>query len=215
MAIPKLKIDQNPLKVVAGVLVCGGALWLFVHRLPHRGYVPVHPDQGRPKTAVEAPAAMPAVVRAVAKAAPPAPPAHGAGKGPAAMYPPGAPAAPFPAEVDTSTTASIESLYPVDHLRDPFVHLGGGRGRAKAFSMQDFSIHKLLLRGILRDTGTDFALFVDNEAGWGFLLRKGRLYDPRKKIVPGVTGSIRGKIVTLTAPEGDVQVFQLGKEEQD
>jgi hypothetical protein len=146
----------------------------------------------------------------LAPAAAPAQPAKGVPTAPA-----------VPGAVGTSTApaaeseVTVESLYPVDHLRDPFVHLGAGRGRARAFSLQDFSIHKLSLRGVMHDAGTDFALFVDNDAGWGFLLRKGRLYDPKKKVVPGVSGFIKGKNVTLTTPDGDVQVFQLGKEEED
>jgi hypothetical protein len=217
MAIPKLKIDKNPLKVVAGILVCGASIWLFVHRLPHRGYVAVHPDQGRPKTASAEPAPRPAVFRPAVQAATPASPAQRAGKATAATpgATPGASASSIPDEVDVSTMATVESLYPVDHLRDPFVHLGAGRGRARAFSLQDFSIHKLSLRGVMHDAGTDFALFVDNDAGWGFLLRKGRLYDPKKKVMPGVSGFIKGKNVTLTTPDGDVQVFQLGKAEED
>jgi hypothetical protein len=127
----------------------------------------------------------------------------------------GASTAPVHADVGIAPAADIGSIYTAEHQRDPFARWGSGHGRARAFSPQDFSIHKLSLRGILRGAGTNFALFVDNDAGWGFLLRKGRLYDPKKKALPGVAGFIKGKTVTLTAPEGDVQVFQVGQEEQD
>ncbi|MCX5797280.1 MAG: hypothetical protein NTY77_17450 [Elusimicrobia bacterium] len=129
----------------------------------------------------------------------------------------GAPAAAAPVEVKASTAATVGSIYTGERLRDPFARWGASRGSARAFSLQDFSIHKLYLRGIMRDAGTDFALFVDNEAGGGFLLRQGRLYDPKQKAVPGVTGTIdlKKKMATLTAPEGDVQVFRLGEEEKD
>ena len=134
----------------------------------------------------------------------------------AATWPVGAAStAPVHADLDAAPAADVGSIYTVDRQRDPFTRWGGGHGRARAFSPQDFSIHKLSLRGILRGSGTNFALFVDNDAGWGFLLRKGRLYDPKKKAVPGVAGVIKGKTVTLIAPEGDVQVFQVGKAEQD
>ena len=129
----------------------------------------------------------------------------------------GAPRTPGDVGFNASTEATVGTIYTVERLRDPFARWGAGRGRVRAFALQDFSVHKLSLRGILRDAGTDFALFVDNEAGWGFLLRKGRLYDPKKKAIPGVVGVIdfKRKTVTLTATEGDVQVFRLGEEEKD
>jgi len=129
----------------------------------------------------------------------------------------GASTASVHAEVNASTAATVGSLYTVERLRDPFARWGASHGHARAFSLQDFSIHKLSLRGIMRDAETDFALFVDNDAGWGFLLRRGRLYNPQKKAIPGVAGVIdfKRKMVTLTAPEGDVQVFRLGEEEKD
>ena len=127
------------------------------------------------------------------------------------------PAAAAGAAVDLSTTPMVAGIYTAERLRDPFARWGASRGPARSFSLEDFSIHKLFLRGIMRDSGTDFVLFADNEAGVGFLLRKGRLYDPKKKDVPGVAGTInfKNKVVTLTAPEGDVQVFRLGEEEKD
>lgn len=120
-------------------------------------------------------------------------------------------------EVKTSAAPTIGSIYTVERMRDPFARWGASRGTARSFSLQDFSIHKLSLRGIMRDAGTDFALFVDNDAGAALLLRRGRLYDPKKKAVPGIGGTIdfKKKVVTLTAPEGDVQVFRLGEEEKD
>jgi len=121
------------------------------------------------------------------------------------------------AEVKASTVATVGSIYNVDRLRDPFARWGASRGPARPFKMEDFSIHKLSLRGIMKDEVSDFALFVDNDAGVSFLLRKGRLYDAKSKTVPGVGGAIniKEKMVTLTAPEGDVQVFRLGEEEKD
>ena len=129
----------------------------------------------------------------------------------------GASTAPVHTEVNASTAATVGSIYTAERLRDPFARWGASHGHARAFSLQDFSIHKLSLRGILRDAGTDFALFVDNEAGWSLLLRKGRLYDPKKKAIPGVAGAIefKSKTVTLTALDGDVQVFRMGEEDKD
>lgn len=119
--------------------------------------------------------------------------------------------------VAVSTQATVATIYTADRLRDPFSRWGAGRASSKPFSIEDFSIHKLSLRGIMRDAGSDFALFTDSESGAGFLLRKGKLYDPKKKAVPGISGAInfKAKAVTLTAPEGDVQIFRLGEEEQE
>lgn len=120
-------------------------------------------------------------------------------------------------EVQASTTVTVASIYTVDRLRDPFLRWGASKGPARPFSLEDFSIHKLSLRGLMKDAASDFALFVDNEAAVSFLLRRGRLYDLKNKPVPGVGGSIniKEKMATLTAPEGDVQVFRLGEEEKE
>lgn len=113
------------------------------------------------------------------------------------------------------STVTVSSIYTAERLRDPFARWGAGRGGGKPFTLEDFSIHKLVLNGILKDAATEFAIFSDTESGYRFLLRKGRLYDPRNKVVPGIGGSInmKAKMATLTAPEGDVQVFRLGEEE--
>ncbi|MCX5794299.1 MAG: hypothetical protein NTY77_02230 [Elusimicrobia bacterium] len=165
--------------------------------------------------AILAPIAMPKVAAAV-----PAAPAAVAPASPKAAVQPAAKAAASSAarpEVAASSAATVGGIYTVERLRDPFARWGASRGSARAFSLQDFSIHKLYLRGIMRDAGTDFALFVDNDAGTGFLLRQGRLYDPKQKPIPGVGGTVnlRRRMVTLTAPEGDAQAFQLGEEEKD
>lgn len=121
------------------------------------------------------------------------------------------------AEVRTATATSVSSIYTVDRLRDPFTRWGAGRGVTHRFSMEDFTIKKLSLRGIMTDASSEFALFVDNEAGVSFLLRKGRLYDPKRKEVPGVKGyiQIKQKKVTLESPEDGVVPFHLGEEEQE
>lgn len=125
--------------------------------------------------------------------------------------------APVQAEVEASTTATVGSIYTVDRMRDPFAKGGTSKVSSRPFSIDDFSIHKLSLRGIMKDPASDFALFSDNEFQQSFLLRKGKLYDDKNKPVPSVGGSIdvKAKMVTLTAAEGDVQVFRLGEEEKE
>ena len=205
MAKLKPGVAQTPLKIAGGVLFLCGSVWLLLHRMPHHPYVEVHADKPRPKVAAEVSDSAPAAARPVPRAVPAA-----AGSKQASTTP-------FRVEVNASSGPTVGSIYTVDRLRDPFARWGASRGPARAFSLQDFSIHKLSLRGILRDAGTDFALFVDNDGGGGFLLRNGRLYDSKKKAIPGVAGTVelKRKTVTLTAPEGDVQIFRLGEEEKD
>jgi hypothetical protein len=201
MQPPKIKIEKKHLKIAGGVLLLCCSAWFVYYRTPKRAYVSVNADKPRPAAAKPAPAAAPA----------PAKPAPAAEK-PAAAAPAAAPAA----EVKVSTVPTVDSIYTAGRLRDPFARWGAGRSASKPFSLEDFSIHKLSLRGIMRDAGSDFALFADSESGAGFLLRKGKLYDPKKKAVPGIAGAInfKTKTVTLTAPDGDVQVFRLGEAEE-
>jgi hypothetical protein len=117
------------------------------------------------------------------------------------------------AEVAASTETTVQDIYPVENLRDPFVRWGKSSGGAKRpFSMADFDIHRLFLRGIMKDSGSEFALFVDEDAGVSFLLRKGHLYDPKRKIVPGISGAIdiKRKTATLRTADGDEQPFRMG-----
>lgn len=133
---------------------------------------------------------------------------------------PVAAAAPVPLVVQASTpTATISSIYTVEKLRDPFGHGGGGgagAAAAKLFSPDDFNIHNLSLRGIMKDASSDYALLSDPEFGVTFILRKGKLYDSKNKTVPGVTGRIdvKQKTVDLVTQDKDVQVFRLGEEEE-
>ena len=49
------------------------------------------------------------------------------------------------------------------------------------------------------------------------MLRAGKFYNDRNKLVPGISGRIRlkQKTVELVTAEKDVQVFRLGEEEKD
>jgi hypothetical protein len=198
MQTPKIKIEKKHLKIAGGVLLFCGSAWFLYHRTPKREYAAVNADKPRPQAAAPAPAA--------AQPAKPAPAAQ-----------PAAPGAAPTAEVQASTVPAVDSIYTAARLRDPFAHWGAGRAASKPFSLEDFSIHKLSLRGIMKDAESDFALLTDSESGAGLILRKGRLHDPKKKAVPGISGKInfKTKTVTLTAPDGDVQIFRLGEEEQE
>ncbi|MBI3551208.1 MAG: hypothetical protein HY077_01715 [Elusimicrobia bacterium] len=113
--------------------------------------------------------------------------------------------------------ASVETIYTVDKLRDPFLKSALGGVSSKPFSPDDFSIHNLALRGVMKDQAADYALFTDNSFGVTFILRRGKLYDGKGKPVPGVTGSmnLKQKTAHLMTQESDVQTFRLGEEGKD
>lgn len=124
-----------------------------------------------------------------------------------------------------TSTATVGSLYTGDRVRDPFLPaaMGGGGARRAASSSakvdegpEVVDIHGMQLRGIMKDSKVDYALF-SSEAGGTYLLRAGRLYNERNKPVPGFTGTIKlkQKTVELVAPDKDVQVFRLGEDEKD
>lgn len=142
--------------------------------------------------------------------------------GAAGAQPAGAPPAaakPPVAEVNTTTSAiTVASIYTVEKLRDPFQKGGvsaGGTAALKDFTPEDFSIHNLSLKGLMKDGGADYALLVDREFGISFVLRNGRLYDIKNKAVRGVSGTIdiRAKRVNIMTADKDVQVLRLGEEE--
>ncbi|MEK9145958.1 MAG: hypothetical protein AAB339_10140, partial [Elusimicrobiota bacterium] len=79
---------------------------------------------------------------------------------------------------------------------------------------QEFSIHLLNLKGILKDRRGSYAILTDTLGG-SFLLKDGKLFDYKNKPLPGVTGAIqpKQKSVTLMTPDKDVQVLRIGEEE--
>lgn len=140
-----------------------------------------------------------------------------AAKAPEAKIPM-APSAKAPeVKTSTATAPTVSGIYTADRLRDPFQRAtsgGGGAAAGKAFAPEDFNIHNLSLRGVMKDAAADYALLVDSNFGVSFVLRKGKLYDEKGKVVPGVTGSlnIKQKTASLMTREKDVQVFRLGEE---
>ena len=130
-------------------------------------------------------------------------------------------------EVSESTggvrALGVDDVYGGAKLRDPFTKLTGGGVVAptsaaadapKEFDPEEFSIHQLELKGIMRDKAGLTALLTDMNTHFTFILRGGRLYDMKKKAVPGVTGVIQlaQKSVTLTTADKDVQTLRLGED---
>lgn len=124
-------------------------------------------------------------------------------------------------EVKASTGAFVapqpSTIYTTEKQRDPFSMSGGGAAGGRSFSMDDFSIHNLTLRGMMKDRAADYALFTDNTFGASFILRRGKLYDPKGKPVAGVKGTmdLKKKTAHLETLDSDVQIFRLGDEAID
>ncbi|MFA6316607.1 MAG: hypothetical protein WC943_04255 [Elusimicrobiota bacterium] len=138
-----------------------------------------------------------------------------------------APAAPAKAaEVQASTAtapATVADLYPVEKMRDPFAKSsgggGGGGGGADKCKAEDFSIHQLTLKAMLKDPRADFALLSD-ACGASYVFSGGRLYRDsvaKKNVVSGVSGkmTIAQKTLVLQTTEKDVQVLRLGEVEEE
>lgn len=129
------------------------------------------------------------------------------------------PTAASPAAVSTQTVATI---YTGDRVRDPFLPaaMGATTARRRDDAQDDgpevVDIHAMTLRGIMKDETIDYALFT-SETGASYLLRGGRLYNERQKVVPGIRGviKIKQKTVELITPDKDVQVFRLGEDEKE
>ncbi len=140
--------------------------------------------------------------------------------------------APSPAVVVKSTgaaqmpigtsTQTVSSLYTGDRVRDPFLPaaMGGTSTRrvtdAKIDGPEIVDIHGMTLRGIMKDSKVDYAMFTA-ETGGSYLLRGGKLYNERNKPVAGIAGAIKlkQKTVELITPDKDVQVFRLGEDDKE
>ncbi len=140
-----------------------------------------------------------------------------------------------PPAVSVSTSiaigSTIEEIYPGAPPRDPFVAVAGqARSAASApaasgetpipvgtVPSEDFSIHSLELKGVMEDRSGGFAILVDPKFGASFVLKRGRLFDVRNKLVPGVTGLVKAKQKSVMligpGPEHDKRVLTMAEKE--
>lgn len=109
------------------------------------------------------------------------------------------------------STYTVSTLYTGDRTRDPFMppSMGGG---TKHVAGAPIDIHSLKLVGIMKDPAADYAIF-NTDFGTTLILRGGKLYDDRSRVVPGITGRIKPKQkwVELVTFDKDVQPFRLGE----
>lgn len=130
-----------------------------------------------------------------------------------------APAAAAQAASTEPVRQGVSALYDGERYRDPFqppkaASSGGGAPIQDPSQPQEFSIHLLNLKGILKDRRGSYAILTDTLGG-SFILKEGKLFDYKNKPLPGVTGAIqpKQKSVTLMTPDKDVQVLRIGEEE--
>lgn len=136
-----------------------------------------------------------------------------------------APAAPLAAKpgaapaqaVLSTTTLSPSDIYTAASVRDPFQELGAAPTTPHQFDLSQFSIQNLSLRALMRDKNGAFALFKDTTYGDTLILKNGRLYDPRGKVIPGVTGSadVRRKKAVLRSEDQGELPFTLGQQGEE
>jgi len=136
-------------------------------------------------------------------------------------------AAPAAAQVQVSTPAlTAEQAYKPSNQRDPLVTSTvygdqKGTGETKKLPAGDkgpavekgtFSVYGLKLTGIMEDSRGREALLRD-AAGAVYTLKSGRLTDSKKKAVPGVSGIVKGKQVTLMTDDKKVLHLNLRENE--
>lgn len=127
--------------------------------------------------------------------------------------------------VSTAAAATVDQVYKPVNPRDPLLPatvFGDQKGPGKsakadsssaAVAKGSFTVYGLTLTGILEDSRGRQALLRDQATGLLYTLKAGRLVDSRKKIVPGVSGVVKGKQVILMTE--DKKVYQLNLREKE
>ena len=108
-------------------------------------------------------------------------------------------------------------FYPFGNKRDPMVSLIGAGGAAsnaesggKGINKGEFS--NLELKGIIHDGRGKVAMIASSD-GESYLLRSGRIYDRKNRIVSGVSGIIKEKSVVLVSRNRTVTELSLRSRE--
>lgn len=94
-----------------------------------------------------------------------------------------------------------------ERYRDPFIPLiGDARGGGDDRPPQ---IQSLVLKGIVQDSKGRMALLTSGISS--FILRGGRLYDVRNKMVKKISGVIKAESVVLIGSDRSVRELRLSK----
>lgn len=115
-------------------------------------------------------------------------------------------------------------VYPHVSKRDPFIALiteGGAGGGTRIVDMESESgfINKkgefvnLELRGILKDKKGKVAM-IASTGGEAYMLKSGKIYDKRNRIIEGISGIIKEQSVILISQNKTVKELSLFKKEK-
>ena len=108
-------------------------------------------------------------------------------------------------------------FYPYASKRDPFAPLVGSAGYAGSSSgsqgLSSGELTNLELKGILRDRKGKVALISASD-GEAFVLRSGRIYDKKNRIVSGISGIIKENSVILISQNRTVTELSLRNKDE-
>lgn len=105
--------------------------------------------------------------------------------------------------MSSASEITAESFYKSEGLRDPFAAVMVSSSKkavlGKAVSQAVPKFDKLTLAGIFLYASGKQAMIYDSSTGLSYFLVKGKLYNQKRKPIPGVSGIAQDKQVTLIA----------------
>ena len=123
---------------------------------------------------------------------------------------------PHGAAEDAAPPAAAEYTYNADKLRDPFIPpmgAGGGMDMARGAVDEDFNPSSVELKGILQTKTSRWAV-LRSPAGASYLVRNGKIHDPKRKVVEGYVGIVKEKSLVVIGPNNQVTELKLRKDQQ-
>lgn len=111
--------------------------------------------------------------------------------------------------VSSLAVSSPTYSYKGEKYRDPFVSLAG-QGAAYFYSGDDtpFDPNNVELKGVLKMKSGRWAL-LRTAAGASFIVKEGKLWDSKRKLVKGYVGIVKEKGLELLGPNNQVFTFNL------
>lgn len=106
-------------------------------------------------------------------------------------------------------------VYPHSQERDPFIPLvGDSKGYYSGGDSQSIvqNLANLELKGIIKDQKGKVAM-IGSSTGESYMLRSGRIYDRRNRMVSGISGVIKENSVVLISQNKAVKELPLIKKE--
>lgn len=129
-------------------------------------------------------------------------------------------AAPAAGTPEAGGAPSGEPLYTYKTGRDPFVPLVGQGGGGGPYAVGgdeepgEFNAAGLELSGILKTRTGRWAIIRD-PGGASYMVRDGKIYDPKRKAVPGYVGIVKEKTLVVIGPNNTVTELALKKDAEE